>query len=52
VIVDDFDVQRSWGALRSFEADPPLIIDPDAPLPLAVSLQGFQPITGKPSEIT
>jgi hypothetical protein len=52
VIVDDFDVQWSWGALRPLEADPPLIIDPDAPLSLTVSPQSFQPITGKPGEIT
>jgi hypothetical protein len=51
MIVDDFDVQRARLALRPLEADPPLIIDPNAPLPLTVSPQSFQPITGKPRQV-
>jgi hypothetical protein len=42
MIVDDFHLLR---AILPHEADPKLIVNPDAPLPRTVSLQRLQPVT-------
>ena len=49
MVVDDLDIV---GAVdRPAEADAPLIIDPDAPLPLSVSLEFLQSIAGEPAQV-
>ena len=45
MIIDDFDLFRVL--LKPHEADPPPVIDTDTVLPLAVTLQRFQPIGGR-----
>jgi hypothetical protein len=49
VIVDDLDVERV--AVIPVEADPPLIIDPDAMLTLPISREFFQAIPGRHFEV-
>jgi hypothetical protein len=51
MIIHDLDVRRSGGALWPLEADPPLIIDPDTPLPLTASSESFQPVASQPGQI-
>ena len=46
MIVDDFHVGWAGASLGPFETDPSLVVDPDAPLPLAATLQGFKPVAG------
>jgi hypothetical protein len=49
VVVDDLDVFRArWGP---DEADTPLLVDPDAVLPDAVALEGFEPVPGRDFEV-
>ena len=49
MIIDDFDILRS---LRGpSEADAVLVIDPDAPLPLAVTAQGLQPVARRGAHV-
>jgi hypothetical protein len=43
VVIDDLDIKHV--AVLECEADTPLVIDADTPLPFAISLQGFQTIT-------
>src|SRR6185503_19408806 len=43
MIIDDFDIPRV--SIFKPEAQPPLVVDPDGPLTLTVSLQFLQPIT-------
>jgi hypothetical protein len=45
VIVDNFDIDRPWRTLGPLEANPPLIIDADAVLALAVATESLQAIT-------
>jgi len=49
VVVDDFDVK----SVASLEAETysPLIVDADAPLSLAISLQGLQSVRGRKPQI-
>jgi hypothetical protein len=42
VVVHDLYIARR--AVAPFKTQTPLIVDADAPLPLAISLQGFQPV--------
>jgi hypothetical protein len=49
VIVDDLDVERV--AVIPVEADPPLIIDPDAMLTLPISREFFQAIPRRHFEV-
>jgi hypothetical protein len=51
VIIDDLDIDGAGRAVRPFEADPPLIIDADAVLPLTVALERFQPVTRQDSKV-
>ena len=46
MIIDDFHSGRAGISLRPFEANPPLLVDPDTPLPLAAALQRFKPVAG------
>jgi len=45
MIVGDFDAVG--GAIAPFKANPPLVVDPNAVLPLAVSAQAFQTVAGQ-----
>jgi hypothetical protein len=38
-------------ALAPYEADPKLIVDPDAVLPLAIPLESFQPVAPQCGEV-
>ncbi len=49
MIVGDFNLVCV--AVAPYEADPILIVDPDAVLPCAVTLERLQAITGKKSKI-
>ena len=46
MVVHDFQFGWAGTSIRPLEADPPLIVDPDAPLPLAPALEGLQAIAG------
>ena len=46
MVVDDFHPGRAGAALRPFEADPPLVVTTDAPLPLAAALERFETVAG------
>src|SRR5262245_35050341 len=52
VVVNDFDGGGASVALSPFETDAPLIIDADAVLPLSISAQCFEPVTGQRGEIS
>jgi hypothetical protein len=47
VVVDDLDAGPARSPTRPFEADPPLIVDANAVLALAISLQRLEPIAGQ-----
>ena len=49
MIVDDFDLKGV--SVAPAEADPPLVVDPDAVLPFALARQAFQPIAWRGREI-
>ena len=49
MVIDDLNVVCV--AIPPSEADPPLIVDPDAVLALAISLERFKPITGRRPKI-
>ena len=49
MVIDYFNFERV--ALLETEADSPLVIDPDAPLALAVVLQRFQAVRGRNAQI-
>jgi len=42
VVIDDLDIE--YVAILELETDTPLVVHPDAPLPLAITPQGFQTI--------
>jgi len=42
VVVHDLDIERR--AAAPFKTQTPLIVDADAPLPFAITFQGFQPV--------
>src|SRR5690625_5536447 len=48
VVVNDLHLLRSGG--RPYEADPPLVVDPDAVLPGTITLESFEPIAGWDAE--
>ncbi len=45
MIIDDLNIESI--AVFETETQLPLIIDPDAPLPATIMLQGFQPVRGR-----
>jgi hypothetical protein len=49
VIVDDFNGVRP--GLRPAKANPPLVVDADTVLPLAVAFQGFKVIAGRDAQV-
>jgi len=51
MVVNDFNINRTGRSLRPFKANPPLIIDADAELPLAITMERFQPIASQRREI-
>ena len=50
MVVDNLDILGA--SFCPAEANPKLIVDPNAMLPFAVSLKSFQPISGRTCEIT
>ena len=46
IAVNNLDPGRSRASLRPFETDPPVLVYPDTPLPLAPTLQAFEPVAG------
>jgi hypothetical protein len=42
VVIDNFDIE--YVAILELETNTPLVVHPDAPLPFAISPQGFQAI--------
>jgi hypothetical protein len=49
VIINDFDA--ICVTLLPFETDPPLIIDPNAVLPLTISMQPLQLVSGRTAKV-
>lgn len=49
VVIDDFDIESF--SFDEPEAEPPLLVDADAPLPRAITLQWLQPIRRRGSQI-
>jgi hypothetical protein len=49
VVIDEFDIIRT--SVLPHEADPPLVIDPDAVLTSPVTFESFKPIAGRDSEV-
>jgi hypothetical protein len=49
VVIDDLDIGRI--AIPPAEADPPLVVDPDAVLTLAVSVESLQSIPRRNAEV-
>jgi hypothetical protein len=47
MIIHDFDVTWTGGAIVPLETYAPLVIDSDAPLAFAVAFELFQPMTGE-----
>jgi hypothetical protein len=50
-IVDNLDVGRTGRSFSPLETHPPLVVDPDAVLPLPVSFQSFKPIARQGRQI-
>ena len=48
VIIDDLNIKRR--AAVKTEADAPLVVDADTPLPIAVAVQRLQPIAGRDTQ--
>ncbi len=46
MVVHDFHFDRAWTSLGPLEADPPLVVDADAPLLLASTLERLQTVAG------
>src|SRR3954469_10030283 len=51
VIIDNLDVRRARRPIWPFKTDAPLIVDPDAVLPLPIALQRFEPVAGQRRQI-
>ncbi len=51
MIVYDFDIARTGRIAVPTKADAPLIVDPDAPLAAAISLERFEPVPGEVRDI-
>jgi len=51
VVVNDLHICRSRRTRRPLEADPPLVVDTNAVLPLSVALQGFKSVAGQRTQI-
>jgi hypothetical protein len=49
MIIDDFDVMRLVAAPD--EADPPLVVNPDAVLPGSTTLQSLEAVTGRNAKV-
>jgi hypothetical protein len=47
VVINDVDIDRAWRSFGPFKANPPLVIDADAVLPLPVTIESFKPIAAK-----
>ena len=45
MVIDYLDVDRTWRPVRPFEADSPLVVDPNAVLPLPIALQDLKPVS-------
>jgi hypothetical protein len=47
MVIDDFNIDRAGRSLGPLKANPPLVVDTDAVLALAVALERFEPIAGQ-----
>ena len=45
------DLHLLWPSIRPHEADPPLVVDPDAVLPCSITLQSFEPVAGRDAKV-
>ena len=45
------DLHLLWSGVGPHEADPPLVVDPDAVLTSSIALQGFEPVTRRDAKI-
>jgi hypothetical protein len=44
MVIDNLDVRGTWRTFRPLEANPPLVVDADAVLSLAVSFERFETV--------
>src|SRR5512134_3748560 len=51
VVIHDLDLRRARRAFRPLETHPPLVVDANAPLALAIALQGFQPVSCEAGQV-
>jgi hypothetical protein len=51
MIINDLDIRGPRRPSGPLEADPPLVIDPNAVLSLSVALQGFKSVTRQSTKI-
>ena len=49
MVIDDFDIKCM--SIRPAKTDPPLVVDADAVLALAVAFQRFQPVSGRRTQV-
>jgi hypothetical protein len=49
MVVNDLHLLRS--SVRPHETDPPLVVDPDAVLSGSVTLERFEPVTGRNTKV-
>ena len=51
MVVNDFDVVRPCRAVGPFETNPPLVVDADAVLALAIVFEGLETVSRQGSEV-
>lgn len=51
MVINDLHIRRATLAARPYEADSPLLVDPDAELAGAITLQGFETVAPQHAEI-
>jgi hypothetical protein len=49
MVIDNFDICCSFAIPP--ETNPPLLVDPDTVLPVAIAAKFFQPVRGQPGEV-
>jgi hypothetical protein len=45
------DLHLLWSSVRPHEADPPLVVDPDAVLSDSIALERFESVSGRNAEV-
>ena len=51
MVVDDLNVERAYRTGRPFEANAPLLVDPDGPLASSIASERLQSIAGTPRQV-